>query len=195
MPVDNKRLASWNALALTALVKAQDFDTDNKLQKRMNDLFQYMQHNFIKQDASKAIQVIRFAGQQQSAETTLEDYAQLAHAIQLYASKTSNKKANELVGALVNEAFSRFYRVDRWIRDTESLIPGDLGDLIIQDAVLQSPSSLLLETVFMMKNPNPVILQKADELKSRLTRDVLNMPYYYGSSIMLGKSQSESAGK
>ena len=92
-----------------------------------------------------------------------------------------------MVSALVNEAFSRFYRVDRWIRDTESLIPGDLGDLIIQDAVLQSPSSLLLETVFMMKNPNPIILQKANQLVSRLTRDVLNMPYYYGSSILLSK--------
>ncbi|MCP4075068.1 MAG: thioredoxin domain-containing protein [Gammaproteobacteria bacterium] len=195
MPVDNKRLASWNALALTALVKAQDFDKNHKLQKTMHDLFNYMQHNFITEDASKAIQVIRFAGQQQSAETTLEDYAQLAHAVQLYASKTSNKKADELVASLVNEAFSRFYRVDRWIRDTESLIPGDTGDLIIQDAVLQSPSSLLLETVFMMKNPNPVILQKTNELKSRLTKDVLNMPYYYGSSIMLGKLQNKNAVK
>lgn len=182
MPVDNKRLASWNALALTALVKAQDYDLDNKLQNRMHQQFDYIKNNFINGSL-----VIRFAGQSQSAETTLEDYAQLAHAIQLYAAKTSNKKAEEMVSALVNEAFSRFYRVDRWIRDTESLIPGDLGDLIIQDAVLQSPSSLLLETVFMMKNPNPIILQKANQLVSRLTRDVLNMPYYYGSSILLSK--------
>ena len=182
MPVDNKRLASWNALALTALVKAQDYDLDNKLQNRMHQQFDYIKNNFINGSL-----VIRFAGQSQSAETTLEDYAQLAHAIQLYAAKTSNKKAEEMVSALVNEAFSRFYRVDRWIRDTESLIPGDLGDLIIQDAVLQSPSSLLLDTVFMLKNPNPIILQKANQLVSRLTRDVLNMPYYYGSSILLSK--------
>jgi uncharacterized protein len=190
MPVDNKRLASWNALALTALVKAQDFDLDDKLQNRMHQQFDYIKNNFI-----NGSQVIRFAGQSQSAETTLEDYAQLAHAIQLYAAKTSNKKADELVAILVNEAFSRFYRVDRWIRDTESLIPGDLGDLIIQDAVLQSPSSLLLETVFMMKNPNPIILQKAHQLVSRLTRDVLNMPYYYGSSILLSKLRKADDGK
>ncbi len=187
MPVDNKRLASWNALVLTALVKAQDFDTKHLLKKQMNDLFEYIQSNFIKGDLSKGIKVVRFAGQEQSAETTLEDYAQLAHAVQFYADKTSNTKADKLVTALVNEAFARYFRVDRWIRDTESLIPGDLGDLIIQDAVLESPSSLLLETVFMMKDPNPVILQKARQLVSRLTKDVLDTPYYYASSIMLAK--------
>ena len=186
MPVDNKRLASWNALVLKALVKAQDFDAEDKFKKQMTDQFNYIKNNFI--DGNK---VIRFAGQHKSAETTLEDYAQLAHALQLYAEKTSNdtsnKQAHELVAVLVNEAFSRFYRVDRWIRDTESLIPGDQGDLVIQDAVLESPSSLLLETVLMMQKPNPIILQKAKKLVSRLTRDVLDTPYHYGSGIILSK--------
>lgn len=190
MPVDDKRLASWNALALRALVKAQAFDRNNNLTNAMHDQFDYIKKNFL--DGKK---VIRFAGQDKSAETTLEDYAQLAHAIQLYATETSKKEAHKLVAMLVNEAFSRFYREDRWIRDTESLIPGDQGDLIIQDSVLESPSSLLLETVFMMQQPEPEILQQATQLVTRLTRDVLDTPYYYGSSILLTKLYRLKAGK
>ncbi len=187
MPVDNKRLASWNALVLTALVKAQSFTPDNRLQKQMSDQFDYIRNHFIQRETVDELKVNRFAGQVQAAEITLEDYAQLAHAIQWYALQTGNKKAHQLVADLVSQAFSRFYRDDRWIGDTESLIPGDIGDLIIQDAVLQSPSSLLLETVFMMTNPNPLILKQARQLASRLTKDVLDTPYYYGSSIVLNQ--------
>ena len=65
--------------------------------------------------------------------------------------------------------------------------------LLIQDAVLESPLSVLLETVYLMQKPNPKIKVLVDYLSKRLTRDVLDVPYYYGSAILLRKKYNHSA--
>ncbi len=194
MPVDNKRLASWNALALIALVKAQNIDDSASRQRQMQDLYQYIRSNFVHQGKDGSLQVVRFAGQQQSAETTLEDYAALATAIQHYAAKTGDKEAQQLALQLAQQAMSRYFRQQRWFQNNASLIPGDQGDYIIQDGVLQSPSSLLLETLLSMPQASDKLRQQAKDLVQRLTRDVLDTPYYYASSILLEYRQRE-AGK
>jgi len=180
MPVDTKSLASWNALALKAFVRASEHSNDATIKQQTKQLYTYIIQSFIKQG-----KVIKFAGQDNAAETTLEDYAQLAHAIQQYANYSNDKQAEQFAQALVGLAFKYYYVDGHWLRNTESLIPGDKGALIIQDAVLESPVSLLIETVSIMKNPDPKIKKTALNLTYRLTKDVLEIPYYYGSSIML----------
>jgi len=185
MPVDSKRLASWNALALVALVKAQDADGSAQRRHQMDALYQYIRNNFIHQNDQGELQVVRFAGQHQSAETTLEDYASLARAMQDYAVNTGNKEAGQLALKLVQQAFMRYFRQQRWFQNNASLIPGDQGEFIIQDAVLQSPGSLLLQTVLSMPQADDKLREQARQLVQRLTRDVLDTPYYYASSILL----------
>jgi len=180
MPVDSKILASWNGLALTALVKAQQYKGSQELKVVSTRLFDFIRNQFIQNG-----QVIRFAGQAESAETTLEDYAQLAYSIQLYALATGDVEAEKLAQRLVQDAFRLFYRDDRWFQDVASLIPGDKGEYVIQDAVLESSSARLLETVMMMKRPDKDLQQRAFEIIPRLTRDMIETPYYYGSSILL----------
>lgn len=180
MPVDTKSLASWNALALKAWVRASQITQDEGIQRQTQQIYTYLINNFIKNG-----KVIKFAGQDNAAETTLEDYAQLAHAIQLYANYNNDNQAASFARALVGIAFKQYYKNPHWLRNTESLIPGDKGDLMIQDAVLESPVTLLLDTVLLMKNPDPKIKALTQELMPRLTRDVLDAPYYYGSSISL----------
>ncbi|MBL7000376.1 MAG: hypothetical protein ISR73_10980, partial [Gammaproteobacteria bacterium] len=182
MPLDSKILASWNGLALAALVKALQYKHSDELYSVTTRLFDFIRQQFIKNG-----QVIRFAGQAESAETTLEDYAQLAYAIQLYALVTGDQAAEALARQLVQNAFALFYRDDRWFQDVASLIPGDQGEYVIQDAVLESSSARLLETLVMMKQPDQQLMQTARELIARLTRDMIETPYYYGSSILLAR--------
>jgi len=184
MPVDTKALASWNALTLKAWVKASEQSNDAKIKRQTKEIYTYLIRNFIKNG-----KVIKFAGQHDAAETTLEDYAQLAHAFQLYANYSNDKQAENFANVLVNIAFKDYYNDQHWLRNTDSLIPDDKGALVIQDAVLKSPVTLLLETVFLMQNPDPKIKSLATELLQRLTRDVLDVPYYYGSLIMLRQQQ------
>ncbi len=187
MPVDTKALASWNALTLKAWVRASEHTHKKSTQEQTKKLYVYLLQNFINDG-----KVIKFAGQHDAAETTLEDYAQLAHAIQLYANYSKDKKAEQFAKVLVSLAFDQYYKEGHWKRNTESLIPGDNGTLMIQDNILESPVSLLLETVFIMQNPDPKIKETATNLVKRLTRDVLDVPYYYSSAIMLRQQQLKS---
>ena len=186
MPVDNKKLASWNALTLKALLRATQYRDDKRLREATDALFRFIQQQFIK-STDQQFRVVRFAGQSEVAETTLEDYAQLAHALQWYALDRDHPQAASLAVKLVEQAYATFSRGQYWIQDTESLIPGDPGELIIQDAVLESPVTLLLESVFLMPNAPPALLQQSRQLASRLTRDVLDIPYHYGSTIVLAQ--------
>ena len=184
MAVDTKKLASWNALVLKALVKAVAHDSNPQSRQPAQQLYRFIADNFIQQQGAQ-LRVIRFAGESGSAETTLEDYAQLAHALQLYANQMKDAEAETLSRQLVQQAFAQYYQAPRWLQDRDSLIPGDRGHLLIQDDVLVSPLSLLLETISLQSSAQPDIRQQGRQLVSRLTRDVLDAPYFYASSILL----------
>ncbi len=184
MAVDAKKLASWNALVLKALVKAVAHDSNPQSRQAAQQLYRFIADNFIQQQGAQ-LRVIRFAGETGSAETTLEDYAQLAHALQLYANQMKDAEAEKLSRQLVQQAFAQYYQAPRWLQDRDSLIPGDRGHLLIQDDVLVSPLSLLLETISLQSSAQPDIRQQGRQLVSRLTRDVLDAPYFYASSILL----------
>lgn len=188
MPVDTKALASWNALALKAFVKASQHSDKVALKQQTQQLYVYLIQNFIKNG-----KVIKLAGQADSAETSLEDHAQMAHAIQLYANYSGNQQAEKFAKVLVAIAFKNYFNNERWLRNTDSLIPGDKGAFIIQDAVLESPVSLLLETVFLMQQADEKIKPLAQKLMLRLTQDVLDIPYHYSSAIMLRQHESSQS--
>ncbi|MDJ0881827.1 MAG: DUF255 domain-containing protein [Gammaproteobacteria bacterium] len=180
MPVDHKKLASWNALALKALLSAESFDEDKMLKTQTDQLYDYMVEHFI-----GAGQVIRFSGHASSADTTLMDYAQMAHAFQLYALDRAYPEAAKLAQDLTTRALELYLQADRWVQQNNSLIPGDQGEWVIQDSVLESPVSLLLETIYLMPDPALNLVNQARKLITRLTRDMLDVPYHYGSAIMI----------
>jgi len=180
MPVDDKRLAAWNALALKALLKAEPFAIDSSVKQQADQLYAYMVQNFIEEG-----RVIRFSGQSQAAETTLMDYAQLAHAFQYYATARDHQQASKLARDLIQQALDIFLQDGRWVQHDASLIPGDEGEWVIQDSVLESPVTLLLKTIFMMPTADEKLLNQAQAWVTRLTRDMLDVPYHYGSAIML----------
>lgn len=193
MPVDSKRLASWNALVLGALVKAQAFYPGKQSKRQMDELYQYIIQHFIQRSEQGGLQVVRFSEQVKSAETTLEDYANLAAAIQSYGQLVHNPQAQQLAQQLVRQALAKYFRNGRWFQNNASLIPGDQGDYIIQDGVLQSPSSVLLQTLNAMPQVDDKLHQQAQQLILRLTRDVLDTPYYYASGILLAHQLNQKS--
>lgn len=182
MPIDTKRLASWNALALKAWVRASEVNPTIEVKQKTKSLYKAIKKLFIING-----EVVRFAGLNQSAETTLEDYAQIAHAFSLYAKIFKDTEAAKLAQQIIDKSFTRYFVKGRWIQDTQTLIPGDKGQFIIQDGVLESPVSLLLEAVLLNTFNEKRKLTRVNKIIKRLTRDVLDVPYYYGSAIMLRK--------
>jgi hypothetical protein len=180
MPVDGKKLASWNALALIALLKAEVYRPDAEISWHIQRLYRYIREHFIVKG-----QVIRFAGQSLSAETTLEDYAYLVHALAFYAQQKNDKDAAELSAQLAKRAFHDFYQQQHWIQNVNSLIPGDRGEYVVQDDVLESPVTMLLKGVLLLPEEYLELKKQAVDLIDRMTRDMLDVPYHYASAIML----------
>jgi uncharacterized protein YyaL (SSP411 family) len=180
MPVDIKQLASWNALALRARVAAAASTGDPRQRKRAQALYQAISGRFLDGD-----DVSRFAGAHQVAETTLEDYAQMAAALAAYGREFRDRQAAAAALRLAARAFERYYRNGNWYQDDRTLIPGDPGMAVIPDEVLQSPVPLLLEVVLEARDPPPALERQARELLRRLTRDMLDLPFYHATAIML----------
>jgi uncharacterized protein YyaL (SSP411 family) len=178
MPVDDKRLASWNALMLQALVAAASFD-EHYLGAASRQ-FDFMSETFLENG-----NLFRFAGNATLAETTFEDYAFVSLAFLQYGQAFEKPQAIRLADHLATLAYQRYFDNDRWYLTNRSLIPGDPGMWVIQDTVLPSALTAWLSVVTRSPGIDPKIQKKSNEILHRVSQPMIDTPYYYGSFILL----------
>jgi len=178
MPIDDKRLASWNALMLQALVAAASLD--EQYREPASRLYDVMRKTFLEGE-----NLVRFAGNAALAETTFEDYAYVSLAFYQYGQEFQDAQAIRLANNLANRAYQQFFVQDRWHLTSRSLIPGDAGLWVIQDKVSPSALSAWLDVVMQSPGIDPLIRQKGAEISHRVSQSMIDTPYYYGSFIML----------
>jgi len=178
MPVDDKRLASWNAMMLNALTAAADIDP--RFASRARSLFRSMHDNFY-----RAGSLVRFAGNAAVADAVFEDYAQVAEAFLNYGRKFASNDAIEFARLLTQRAYGMFLKNGRWQAKARPLIPIAQGQWIIPDRVLYSPMTLWLKVALEIPELDPAVRRSATTMLQRASRDMLDAPYFYGSFIML----------
>jgi hypothetical protein len=178
MPVDDKRLASWNAMMLNALIAAADIDS--RYAERARLLFRYMYNNFY-----RAGSLIRFAGNAEAADAVFEDYAQVAKSFFSFGRHFGNEEATRFAMQLTETAYALFLKNGRWQQKAQSLIPIAPGKWIIPDQVFFSPMTLWIEVALEVPGLNPTVRAGANKMLQRATREMLDSPYFYGSFIML----------
>ena len=178
MPIDDKRLASWNALMLQALVEAAEFD--DLYREKAIQQYRYMSDAFIVDG-----QLVRFAGNGGLAEITFEDYAFVGSAFLQYGKRLQDKEAIEWAREFASQAY-RYYLVDSvWQMNRRALIPSEPGLWVVQDKAITSPMTQWIETVLGLPKIDPMIRREAKEMLQRVTREMLDTPSYYGSLIAL----------
>jgi hypothetical protein len=178
MPVDDKRLASWNALMLQALVAAASFD-EHYLEAASRQ-YDFMAETFLENG-----NLVRFAGNGRLAETTFEDYAFVSLAFLQYGQAFKDPQAIHQADNLATLAYRHYFKNDRWHLNNRSLIPGDPGLWVIQDTVLPSALTAWLSVVMRSPEIDPKIRQKGNEILHRVSQSMVDTPYYYGSFILL----------
>jgi len=184
MPADDKRLASWNAMMLDALIVAADIDS--RYAERARVLFRYMYNNFY-----GAGSLIRFAGNAGAADAVLEDYAQVAKSFFSFGKHFGNEEATRFAMQLTESAYALFLKNGRWQQKAQSLIPLAPGEWVIPDQVFFSPMTLWIEVALEVPGLNPTVRAVANKMLQRATREMLDSPYFYGSFIML-RSNNQS---
>ncbi|MDH3220657.1 MAG: DUF255 domain-containing protein [Gammaproteobacteria bacterium] len=178
MPADDKRLAGWNAMMLDALVAAADID--RRYDARARALYQNMRQNFYRDG-----RLIRFAGNADVADAALEDYAQVAYAFYRYGLRFEQESAIEIARRLTQSAHELFLRQGRWQQKTRNLIPIARGKWIMPDLVFTAPMTLWLRVALDIPGLDRKIRDSAIQMLQRVTRDMLDAPYFYGSFILL----------
>ena len=178
MPVDDKRLASWNAMMLEALTLAADNNT--RFADRAKQLYQHMQKLFLVGDS-----LIRFAGHADLAAATFEDYAYTAHAFLQYGQRFADEEAIGLARHLAEQAGQRFLKQGRWQSTAHPVIPLDRGKWVIEDLVFYSPMTRWLRVALSVPGLDPELRASASGMMLRATAEMIDRPYYHGSFILL----------
>jgi hypothetical protein len=184
MPVDTKKLAGWNALALLALLEAEQLTDDRSLRQKVDRQYEFILRNFV-----RGRRVTRFTSGDAVSETTLQDQALVARAFAAYAGlqreAAVQRDARLQALWLIEGAYQLYFGDDLWKRSLDAMIPGEKGSWVIQDGVLESPVSGLLEAELILDGLKPEQVSRRHQLIKRLTRDMLDLPYHYASAIML----------
>ena len=181
LPQDNKLLAGWNGLALSAFSKAaQQFDNKHYA-KAAKEIKNYIYQNLWKNKALvRAVKKGKVIGRGE-----LEDYAYVAQGLYDWLEYSNNKEDEEWLKLLVAQSWKRFYSKNGWILAEDMLLKYGQGDAIVADGVLPSPSAILINTSikYAVKTNNAALKKKALEALNIGHLELVSQPFWYASQI------------
>jgi len=184
LPVDTKRLAAWNGLALSAFVKAASVTkskVDEKAARHLRD--------FLVRELWDGTAILRARDTQGAAigRATIEDYAFVAAGLFDWATYTGNSEDYQLVVNVVNQAWQRFFDTHGWKLSEENLLAYGISEHVISDGPLPSPAAVILRTTQKLLKQNkgnkvlPVKRFKAALAASE--QQVLDDPFWFSSYV------------
>ena len=181
IPRDDKLLAAWNGLALSAFSKAAKHFHSTTYAKAAKDIKDYIYKNlWIDQALVRAVKkgkVLNAGG--------LEDYAYVAQGIYDWLEHSNNKKDKLWLEELVNQGWKRFYSKKGWLLAEDMLLKYGQGEAVIADGVLPSPSAVLINISLKVagKNKDNTLKKKSLIALNAGHADLTSQPFWYASQI------------
>ena len=141
LPADDKVLAAWNGLALSALAAAYQLTGDTVYAERARRLADYLVSTLW--DGEQLLRARQ--GDKLVADASLEDYALVAQGLWDWSQqKPAGRESLQLkVAQLVRIAWQRYYSGGRWRNSDKPLIPMLEGSLAMQDSPLPSATAVI----------------------------------------------------
>lgn len=138
---DDKVLAAWNGLALSALARAYASSGDKRYAVAATRLATYLTTQLW--DGTRLLRARD--GARTLADATLEDYALVAQGLQDWSevNVSASPAARALVPQLVRLAWRRYFSNERWQQSDVSLIPMLDGKLALDDSSLPSATAVI----------------------------------------------------
>ena len=181
LPADDKGLAAWNGLALSALADAVAADGGESWRPYADKLADYLSTRLW--DGKRLGRALD--GKRVLAEGTLQDYALVAKGLHDWGRVSEQARYTDLAGRLVQITWKRFYQNDRWLETDTPLIPMLDGKLALDDNPLPSATAVvtgLSLTIDSLQNNTQI--QKAanihlDQVRARLSDAI----FWYASYV------------
>jgi len=141
LPRDDKQLAAWNGLMLTALAEASATFGDARYQEAGRALRVFLTTRLW--DGHSLLRARGGTGPVGSA--ALEDYAYVARGLTDWARCCDARAGLVLVGRLLEEAWRRFYVDGAWRDSDQLLVPGQALTTAAADGPMPSPTAVLIK--------------------------------------------------
>ncbi len=180
LPRDEKRLAGWNGLALSALARGAALAgvEGDRYRQAADALQQYLSSLW------DGEQLWRLRGEKGEGlvSARLEDYAYVAQGLFDWAEVVNNAQARRLSSRLIGEAFYRFFRDGSWQVGTEasSLVP---SQRLLEGRELPSPAAVIAKLGRRFGDISPLIPQQITSVLFADPQGLLQHPLDYPGYI------------
>jgi len=183
LPVDDKQLAAWNGLALSALVRGARTAQGEHYRQAAHEVRDFLVKRLW--DGRRLVRA-KSAGNDIAA-AGLEDYAYAAQGLLQWAQLTNSQQDRQLARLWIDIAWERFYTATGWRLSDQLSLPGVLGQMAFEDNPMPSPAAVVIDTSLQLA-------QSADDAKLRqrainalaVSQEVLKtQPFAHATQIQL----------
>lgn len=179
LPRDDKQLAGWNGLVLSALAAGLEAFGDDSYRTAGSDLSRYLREVLWDgQDLHRAASPLGWIG-----ESTLEDYAFVARGLKDWGLASGSAQDLSLSRQLVGIAWDRFYRDDGWLLSAEPLLPLIPAEPVLSDSPLPSPAAILIGLT--LEQPDTGLTAKARQALDLGLPPSVRSPFTFASQAVL----------
>lgn len=165
LPVDDKILAGWNGLVLSAFAEAANAFDDPESRKRYTDVALQLA-DYLRDVLWVDGQLLRAVDRDGNAygQPTIEDYAFVAEGFSLLHGDSGYQ---DFTIELLDAAWTRYYVNNGWRQTSNSLIPADGPRPLILDTALPSPSATLVNVMLSVGQCQDMPSATAERLRER----------------------------
>ena len=181
LPRDDKQLAAWNGLALSALSRLADVTGQQRYRVAADALAAYLRRVHLR-GADEVIRAVDFSTPRRTplGRAGLADYAYVARG--LYDHGTADSRA--WAAKLVRSAWRRFWTGAGWRAAEHSLLAIDLAEPVIADGPLHSAAADLAElTLRLADGADTALSAQARRSLAMITPSVQQQPFFHATQI------------
>ncbi|MCP3668003.1 MAG: thioredoxin domain-containing protein [Gammaproteobacteria bacterium] len=176
-PKDDKLLAAWNGLMLSALVDAARQLNEPRYRRAAKELRDYLVNKLW-----DGVQLYRaHDGERPQGEAALEDYAHVATGLYAWSQLSGEDGDRALAAQLMSTAWQRFYINGGWQATDKLLLPGVARSSAITDGHLPSPAAILIDLAFQIGDEGERV-QAAEALDYSYT-EAAEQPVWYSTHL------------
>jgi uncharacterized protein YyaL (SSP411 family) len=181
VPKDDKKLAGWNGLLLSALVTGIRDTHDAHYRQAAQALHDYL-HNTLWDGQALARAQDDKGGR---TEGTLEDYAYVIAGVADWWRLTQDPADRAWLQQLISSAWQRFYGQQGWLLAQHMLLRYGAGSTVVSDGALPSAASVLIAETYRYARAtaNPVLEQQALRALNVGHAEIRNDPFWYATQI------------
>ena len=177
LPKDDKKIAAWNGLALSALAQAVVAPAGEKYRPAAVRLRDYLVNELW--DGQQLYRVMTTKGAMGRAG--LEDYAYVSKGLLDWAEVSGQQQDRILAQTMIQRAWQLFYGKQGWQRTDAMWLRYGRGDTLLSDGVMPAPSAVLIGV--SLKLDGNSLTQQAIRALNAGDSEIYLGPLWYATQI------------